>query len=236
MKKIITYSLLFIYSISFAQIKFGPRIGVDLSSAKVSLLSPNLSTKVSSNVNLKASYTIGGTAEARIGDAFAIQLSFLLINKGYSFIESYESKTDAIGSSNFRSSVITNRGTKEFLYMDMPVNVIYKKDLGIGKVLLGLGGYFSYNIWGVSKEKNTYVVGSSSDLSLTSLDGTYDLKKSKELSDTDYGASIMTGLEFNEKTQLTISYNHGLADINPGEATVRNRAVSITFAYLFGDN
>ncbi|MBC8111373.1 MAG: PorT family protein [Verrucomicrobia bacterium] len=242
MKKI--YLFLFFSAISgtlFGQIKYGPKIGINLSGANLSSPSPTENTNVSSTATLRTSYCLGAMAEARVGDAFAVQLSLMISNKGYNFIEVLESKTEFGNNSSaqtalLKSSVVTNRGTRNLLYLDIPVAFVYKKDLGIGKVFGGLGGYFSYNIWGVTKEKNTYVVGSSFDLSLSSLNGTYDLTVANELSRTDFGGFLTAGLEFDERTQVAVNYNLGLSDTNPGLAKVYNRTVSITVTYLFGDN
>jgi hypothetical protein len=241
MKKI--YLFLFFSAISGtlqAQIKYGPKLGINLSGANLSSPNPTENTNVSSTATLRTSYCLGGMAEARIGDAFAMQLSLMISNKGYNFIEVLESKNE-LGSNTsqnalLKSSVVTNRGTRNLLYLDIPVAFVYKKDLGIGKAFGGLGGYFSYNIWGVTKEKNTYVVGSSFDLSLSSLNGTYDLTDANELSRTDFGGFLTAGLEFDERTQIAVNYNLGLSDTNPSAAKVYNRTVSITVTYLLGDN
>jgi hypothetical protein len=227
-------------SLASAQIKYGPRLGINLNSASLSTPGGGENTRTSSNATSLTSFCIGGLGELRLGENFALQLSLLASRKGYNFVEVIETQNKAAlttASADFlKSSVITNRGVHQLLYLDVPLTLVYKKDLGIGKIMFGLGGYYAYCLWGVSKEQNTYVVGSASDLSLSSIDGTYDLIKKKQLSRNDFGAVLMTGLEFNERTQLTAQYSLGLADVNPSDATVRNRTVSITVTYLFGDN
>lgn len=210
-----------------AQIKIGPRIGVNLS---------NVKTDVSTTTtNIFTSYSIGATLEKSIGEAVAVQLNVLASQKGYDFIDVDENK-NTLGASNSlsfsKSSVVTSRGTRKFFYLDIPIALLYKKDLGIGKVIAGAGAYYASNFWGVSEEKNTYVVGSSGDLSLSSIEGTYDLKKSKELSSSDFGLLATAGLEFNEKVQLSFTYNLGLADIDPGKAKTQNRVVNVSLVYF----
>jgi hypothetical protein len=213
-----------------------------LSSATIT--NPNVGTGVrnTNTSTLLVSYVIGAMGELRVGENFAFQFSLLANRKGYNFVEvtatqaSISNSSPDIEDSFIKSSVVTNQGKQKLLYLSLPFTMVYKKDLGIGKIMFGAGGYYAYCLWGSSKEQNTYAVGSSFDLSLSSIEGTYNLIEKNELQRADYGAVLMTGFEFDEKVQLSVHYSLGLADINPQETTVRNRTVSITLAYLFGDN
>lgn len=228
MKYIFQIGAILLSTAVFGQTKIGPRVGVNLS---------NVSTDVASTTtNIYTSYSIGALVEHGLGETFALQVSVLASQKGYNFVDVQENRSNNSASNVFafsKSSVVTSRGTRQFFYLDVPVSIVYKRDLGLGKVFGGLGGYYSYNFWGVSKETNTYVVGASSDLSLSTIDGNYDMRANKELTSSDYGLIVNAGLEFNDKAQLSFNYSYGLADIDPGTAKVQNRTMNISLAWFF---
>ena len=58
------------------------------------------------------------------------------------------------------------------------------------------------------------------------------MKANNELSNSDFGLLANIGLEFNERTQLSANYNFGLADIDPGTASTKNRVMNISFIYF----
>jgi hypothetical protein len=224
---LLLYILLFSTISTFGQLKIGPRVGINLSNVNTD--------RTTTTATIFTSYSLRGMVEKGLGEALALQVSVLVSQKGYNFIDVEENKNALTTTSSLsfsKSSVVTSRGKKELFYLDIPLSLVYKKDLGIGKVLFGGGGYYSMNFWGVSKETNTYVVGAASDLSLSTITGTYDLKEKNELSSSDLGLLANVGMEFNEKAQLSVNYNFGLADIDPGKATTQNRVVNISFVYF----
>ena len=223
---ILFLSLLSLTSV-FGQLKIGPRVGVNLSN-----VTTDRSTTTTTNLT---SFSLGATLEKGLGEALALQVSILASSKGYNFVDVTQNKSTVTPSNSLsfsKSSVVTSQGKKELFYLDLPISILYKKDLGIGKVLFGGGAYYSYNFWGVSTETTTYVVGATADLSLSTITGIYDMKANNELSNSDFGLLANIGLEFNERTQLSANYNFGLADIDPGTASTKNRVMNISFIYF----
>ena len=228
MKKLYMFTLIyFIPTIGSAQFKVGPKIGLNICGATTN--------QSSTTVNLYTSFSGGIVGEFNFLDKLAIQANFLISSKGYNYLDVQENKSNNTSQNTFsKSSVVTSRGTRSYLYLDFPVYLLYKKDLGIGKAFVGAGGYLAYAVWGVDKSQTTYVVGASNDLSLSSINDTYDLEKSNELNKVDGGLVFTLGLEFNERLQLQGLYQLGLTDIDASDRVVRNWNFNISLAYLLG--
>jgi hypothetical protein len=210
-----------------AQVKFGPRVGVNLASVS--------SDASDTKVNLRTSFQVGVMADARLSEKLFLQGSLLFSERGYGFLSVTQFRDSASADELPRSAVVSSEGKRIFAYIDVPIALVYKLDLGIGRAFFGAGPYFSFNLRGVNKENNTYVINSDRDLSITSISGSYDMNKLKQISRIDYGATFTAGMEFDEKLQVAAHYGFGLADINPNEPTVRNRTTTISLVYLFGD-
>ncbi|MBC8110743.1 MAG: PorT family protein [Verrucomicrobia bacterium] len=217
------FLLLFCVASVSAQTKFGLSIGVNLSG--VSTDAPN------TKINLRPSFQIGAMADIRLSEKLFFQGSLLFSERGYGFLAITETVDSSLALP--RSSVVTSEGKRILSYIDLPVLLVYKLDLGIGRAFVGAGPYFSYNLRGVNKENNTYVVNSDRDLSITKINGNYDMNRLQEISRIDYGATFTLGIEFEEKWQLAAHYGLGLADIDPNQYKVSNRTTSITLVYLF---
>jgi hypothetical protein len=218
--------ILFLMTCSIsAQVKFGPRIGVNLSGVNSDV--PN------TKINLRPSFQLGVMTDIRLSEKLFFQGSILFSERGYGFLSITETVDTTLALP--RSSIITSEGNRILAYIDVPVMLVYKLDLGIGRAFFGAGPYFSYNLRGVNKENNTYVVNSDRDLSITKISGNYDMNKLKEIDRIDYGATFTLGMEFDEKWQLAAHYGLGLADIDPNQYKVSNRTTSISLVYLFGE-
>lgn len=129
--------------------------------------------------------------------------------------------------------------TFKLSYIEMPLNVVFKGDLGKGKILLGFGPYVGYGIAGkvilesgaVSQEsaiefKNVIAVG---DPILT----TY-------FRALDAGSNVFLGYEFARGIFLQLNSQFGMIKINPeyelftsDKSIVKNTGFGLSMGYKF---
>ena len=105
-------------------------------------------------------------------------------------------------------------------YFEVPMNLVYKHDLGGTKLFVLGGAYIGYGLSAKVKsgdDEEEIEFGSNDD----------------QLKRIDAGLNFGTGIEF-QKIQLGINYELGIIDLeNLEEATLKNRVFSISVAYLF---
>ena len=180
-----------------AQFSFGVRAGFNM-------------TKVSVNNNVEASrkflpgFQVGFVGDISIVPAFAIQPAVLFSTHGWSVKDG-------------------NRvGTVGYNYIQVPVNLQYKVELGGPKLLVQAGPYFGYGLGGKYK-----MDGKTEKITMGGSDS--------ELKAVDYGITGGAGVQFG-RVQIGVNYLLGLADIvntaNFG-ASVKNTGLSLTLTYLF---
>jgi len=135
-------------------------------------------------------------------------------------------------------------------YLQLPVNLLYRHELNSGNILLlQAGPYLGYGISGKSKFKETanfsglskqelellQSYGISTNISESSEENINfgSDKKKHDFKSFDLGLGIGAGLLFNEKFQVGLGYNLGLADIGH-YFVVKNNCVSLTLTLMLG--
>ena len=110
-------------------------------------------------------------------------------------------------------------------YIQVPVNAIYKVNLGVAKLLLQAGPYLGYGISGKAKNSD----GESQKVTLGSGEGDF-------VKPIDFGLGVGAGVQFGV-IQAGIGYNFGLANLSKveeGDAKITNNGWAITLTCLFG--
>lgn len=105
--------------------------------------------------------------------------------------------------------------TQNISYIELPVNFLYKPQLGSGRLLLGAGPYAAYGISGKSKTK-------SGDAAVE-LDAKFKNKVSAAdylnglyyLKPFDFGGNILVGYQLNSGFSLQLNGQLGLSQMNP---------------------
>jgi hypothetical protein len=177
-----------------AQVKYGVKAGVNFSSFNESTAGISASTSSTTGFNA------GVVAEIPAATNFVIQPGLLISQKG--------GKVDI-------SSI-------KPLYLELPVNAMYKFALGESvKFLIFAGPYLAYGIGGTAKD------GTNSQSIKYGSDG--DMKA------FDFGLNFGPGIEY-KNFQLTGQYSLGLANIATASSDVsaKNRGFSVSLAYFFG--
>ena len=145
-------------------------------------------------------FNIGINAEIPIGVDYYFQPGLLYTIKG--------AKTEEVILGQ------TINGKVKISYLELPLNFLYKPQLGTGKLLLGFGPYVALGISG----KATYDGGGSS------LDS--DIRFKNKVMDTDSddfiyikpleaGANLLAGYEFANRVSFQLNTQLGLTKINP---------------------
>ena len=188
---------------SFAQVKYGVKAGLNLANIneKSSLGSDN------DGKTSKIGFHFGGTAEFPASEAVSVQTGLLFSSKGY--------KVSYLGVS----------GSMNVNYLEIPINTIYKIEIGSSKLCLSAGPYLGYAVSGNLKSGDAEV-----DLKIGSGDEDYY----KAL---DYGLNIGAGVELNDKITIGLQYGIGLANISSYTeygTSAKNNVFGISVGYMFG--
>lgn len=189
----------------YAQTKptFGIRAGINFQ---------NLNGKDNSgdklNNDLKTGFNIGANAEIPVGVDFYLQPGLLFTTKGTKF------------------DISQVKTTWNISYLELPVNFIYKPELGDGKVLLGFGPYAAFALGGKTKVGNV-----ETDINFGSSDD-------DELKSFDAGANLLAGYEFSNKFSFQLNAGLGLVNIynrptNNSKATLKNTGFGVSVGYRF---
>jgi hypothetical protein len=204
LKFILVICLMFAFTNMQAQIKFGPKVGLNLSTMTMKIGSLSIDPKT------VVGFHVGVISEIPLVGNLSLQPGILYSAKGSKWAESEE---EILFSPSF---------------IEIPVNVVYKFDLGAIKLLLNAGPNFAYGIGGKIK----FTSGSVSE----SQDIEFGSGSEKDMKPLDIGLNIGAGVEI---ANLIISANYGLglanlAPENTDDKEMKINVIGISVAYLFG--
>ena len=208
----IIYFIAFIFNsnLSYAQIRFGPKAGLNFSEL------PNYTQYIIGNQHIYSGYHIGAIAEVRIFKQLFIQPGFVFTTKGSKYVVGNNSGNINTGFADFQFSSLN---------ADIPVNLLYKFDLGFVKLLLIAGPQLGYGLHG--KWKTTY--GISSNVHFGNSPG-------DDFKTMDYGFNFGGGFEAG-RIQISTQYYMGLrtlSTLSPPLAEQKFKVLNISIAWLFG--
>ena len=136
----------------------------------------------------------------------------------------------------FSSTILTS--TYKLSYIELPLNFVYKAEVGNGYFMLGFGPYIAYGIGGKAKfninntstEDNIIFANEYSSIISS------DWKYFKHL---DYGGNIFFGYELNNGLSIQLNAQLGLAKINAdntaasSKSEFRNTGFGLSLGYNF---
>lgn len=171
---------------------------------------------------LKTGFNLGLNAEIPIGIDFYVQPGVIYSSKGAS---------DVFGTDNR-----INVG-----YIEVPVNLLFKPELGTGKLLLGFGPYVAFGVGGNyiydANGNNKRPIKFKGEVSLAeaiSADQYY-------MKGFDAGANFLFGYEWANRFSVQLNAQLGLVDIytkveniDPGKASQKNTGFGLSAGYRFG--
>jgi len=195
---------------SNAQTTFGVRAGVNFQ---------NINGEDSDGDKLKNDLTIGfnvgANAEIPVSPDFYFQPGLLFSTKGAKNLNEVEDLK--LGLS----------------YVELPLHIVYKPQLGNGKLILGFGPYIGYGVSGKYKYDNEEEkVKFKNDVKSSDEDAFY-------LKGLDAGADIFFGYELASKLSVQLNAQLGLLNLLPkyegesSDATFKNTGFGISVGYRF---
>lgn len=195
MKKILFLSAILIFAqlTTYAQLRFGITGG--LQSSKVNMSASGLTINTSGLFGVHA----GGVAEYAVNENFFIRPELLFSLKGGRLKD---------GSDTY---------TLSLSYLELPIQGVYKYEVGSGKLVGGIGPYFGFLLGGKDDDEKIEV-------------GT-------DIKGLDAGLRFLGGYELTDKNlSLNLFYNSGLANINPGSGIkIRNSTIGVSVTYFLGE-
>ncbi|HMR85180.1 MAG TPA: porin family protein [Niabella sp.] len=206
---------------SQAQVQIGVRAGVNFSNISGE---DSDGDKVEDN-KLLPGFHAGITFDIPVADEFAVQPGLLFSTKGVHFKENDGDSYKQIP-----------------YYVEIPVNFLYKPELGNGRLLLGAGPYVAYGFGGKWKWKYEDETESGKLIFKNDLsdDDWENLKDDEDYygKPLDFGANLLAGYEFSNKLSLQLNAQLGMANIAPKyngqkDGTMKNVGFGISLGYKF---
>lgn len=195
---------------AFSQTTFGLRGGVNF----FTLTGKDGDGDKIENNKIKTGFNIGVNAEIPVGIDFYAQPGLLFSTKGAKY-----SSPD---------------GSVNISYIEVPVNFIYKPELGDGHLILGFGPYAAFAVGGKYKVGNA-----SGDIEFESevpalAPPNYYLKR------FDAGGNMLFGYQMKNGLSVQLDAQLGLVNINTkregvdDESSLKNTGFGVSLGYRFG--
>ena len=234
-KRVLVFLLAAVFTASYAQaqLTFGARAGFSLT---------NLSVKDDDGDKLEKDekprflpgFQIGVVADYALSDVLSLQPGIIFATQGAK-----------VGWNDDNDSKIV----MSFNYIQVPINLQYKHDLGGMNLLLQAGPYLGYGLSGKMKfwdnegkrisEEDLKKMGPYVDEDWYKIKFGSDKEKHGAKS-LDFGIGLGVGLQFGN-LQAGVGYNLGLMNIshqydgNDNKASLKNNGLAVTLTFLFGN-
>jgi len=210
MKKVVLFcAAILTAGITFGQSKFGIVAGPNFSSitSKHAFLNSDKETS-----DLLVGLRAGFTADLQLADEFYIGTGLLYAGKGGKNKDNSDYKTT-------------------LSYLQVPINFLFKPEVGSGKLNLGAGPYVAYGISG--KHKGTFDNGS---IEYDAFDDESAGVFNQKLKRFDAGVGIVAGYELNSGLYLGLNADLGLVnayDNTDNDRSFRNTSFGVSLGYKF---
>lgn len=199
--------------------EFGIKMGVNLPS-----LQPKTGFSPGSEYKVSAKLLVGMFSNIKIGETTTLQPGLLFSVKGNKSVEQKNSI-----SFGYPVPYTTERNINIY-YLEVPINLLYNKEIKFGTVYIGGGPYAAYAISSRMRsidKRNIYMKRGSAE-SIELGDQPQQLKKG------DYGLNALGGLRLKNGMDFGINYGFGLANIsNDTGFKSQNRLVGLSLGYIF---
>jgi len=204
---------------SYAQVSFGVKAGFSMAG-----MSHKMANEViKPNTKTLPAFHAGVIADISLSENFSLQPGLFYSAKG--------TKTDQIVPGP-ADGPVKLESTAHLNYLELPVNFLYKHELGPGKIFAGFGPYLAYGVGG--KIKVNYGGDQAQDIDVKfkneKRDSVLDVAYVKPF---DAGANFIAGYEFKMGLVFSVNYSLGLTNTSPYEGeTEKNHYLGISVGYL----
>ena len=199
-KYVLAIFLLFAVSNIQAQVKFGPVAGLNFSTMTIKVLGVNFDSET------VMGFHVGMISEIPITESFVLQPAVLYSSKGADY------------------KILEEEISLSPTFIEVPLNILYKYDVGPMDIFLKAGPYIAYGVGGQIETNGIEV-----DIDYGS--GNADMKP------LDFGLNFGAGVNYNNFI-ISGQYGVGLANltsIEVGNAEMKINTIGISIAYLFGN-
>ncbi|WEK35775.1 MAG: porin family protein [Candidatus Pseudobacter hemicellulosilyticus] len=192
-----------------AQTSFGIRAGVNFQN-----LNGEDVTGDDFDYKLKTGFHVGVNAEIPLAAEFYLQPGVLFSMKGAKADDDNDTKVN-IG------------------YIEVPINFLFKPELGNGKLLLGVGPYVGFGVTGKIK-------GDGDDVDIEFANEASGLDALRTIRRFDAGGNLLFGYEFSNKLSLQLNAQLGMLNIAPdiegvpdNDYKIKNTGFGVSVGYRF---
>lgn len=208
MKKVfLTAVAVFGFAFANAQeVKYGAKAGLNLSNFAGDL----------EGASTKAGFQIGGYAEIKISDKFAVQPELLFSAQGAKSKISYTQL----------GIFVTEKSTEKLNYLNIPVMAKY---YATEKLYIEAGPQIGFLMSAKSDSETTATLGTLTESTSESEDA------KKYYNSTDFGLNVGLGYNFTENIGAGVRYTSGLSNIAKDVPSykVNNTNIALSVAYTF---
>ena len=225
--RILALACVFILSgnlLTAQNIGIGVRAGANFSN----IVSKDANDNVWRN-NINPGFHVGVTYDLPLAGVVYLQPAALFSTKGY--------------SSTSNSATTDSKYSETPYYLEVPVNLLLKPEIGPDRLLVGFGPYVAYGLGGKWKDKMT---GSGSNTETGKLEFINDWKDESDKNDVeaygkkvDFGLNVLGGYEFSNSLSIQLNGQYGLANLRPNvdgkkpENSFKNIGFGISLGYKF---
>lgn len=201
---------------TYAQVSFGLKAGYN---------NAGLSVEDGANLSRLSGFHAGGIADISLAENFSLQPQLLFIMKG--------AKQKAYKETIMGVEVESPASKTTLNYLELPVNFLYKHEVGAGKIFVGAGPYVGFGLSGKVKadgsdEEGKIKFDGKKESEVEAGDDTY-----MHLKRIDAGANVLAGYELKNGLLFSVNYSLGLTNIDPDGAKSKNNYFGISVGYLF---
>lgn len=213
MKKIVLLVLLSLgVSSGYAQINFGILAGLNNAIQRGK-------DGVPPNTKYSLLWHAGMVADIPLAGRFYLQPQLLASVKGSGY-EAHDLDTNVY----FSTRGVSNK--TRMVYLEIPVNILYKHPLGPGKLIAGAGPYIAYGLGGKSRTAITTRNGetSISEMTIKFKNETHpndeEFGKYEYYKPLDGGLNFIAGYELNNGLCFNVNYSLGLMNTAPSDGVL----------------
>ncbi|SEK88285.1 Outer membrane protein beta-barrel domain-containing protein [Chitinophaga rupis] len=188
---------------SYAQVSFGVKAGYN---------SSTISIEENEGTSRLSGFHAGVIADLSLAESFSLQPQLLYSAKGIKV------KDLDMNGNETKVSFKMN-------YLELPVNFLYKPQVGAGKLFVGAGPYLALGLGGKFGDAKVKFDGKKS----ADIDETDDNVHAKAL---DAGANFLAGYELKNGLLFSINYSLGLTNWSPDGDKSKNSYLGISVGYL----
>lgn len=238
MKKSFLTTAILIAVFSFTSV-FAQNYGV-----KASFNMYNVNAKVNDkkveNLKITPVFDAGVFAEINVADEFFVRPELLFKQKGFKVKE----------STTILNTTTEVKGNTTLNYIELPVYFLYKGALSGGNILVGVGPYFSYGLFGKSKVEtvtsgslvpgDNITTNETTDIKFKGDVKKDDDKKYEYVAPFDFGGNVMAGYELSNGLQVAITASMGMINTlpkyegtKPEKSSTKNLGFGLSLGYRF---